>query len=141
MRRLFFGFAGAVLAAALAGSCKEDPTAPLAGGVAGVKFEYAYREITISDSFRTFAVEFDPAGDPLPPSATVTSCSNAVAAIAPASDAPKVRTALYITAKTYGSTRVVVPAWPFADSVQGERFPRATRLSGPWRRVSATSHP
>ena len=140
MRRLFFGFAGAVLAAALAGSCKEDPTASLAGGVAGVKFEYAYREITISDSFRTFAVEFDPAGNPLPPSATVTSCSNAVAAIAPASDAPKVRTAFYIKAKTYGSTCVVVAAGRFADTMQVATFPRAIRVSGRDTVVSGASN-
>src|SRR5439155_25182037 len=117
MRRLLFGFAGVVLAAALAGSCKEDPTASLAGGVAGVKFEYEYREITISDSFRTFAVEFEQAGNPLPPSATVTSCSN-IAAIASASDAPKVRTAFYIKAKTYGSACVVAAAGRFADTMQ-----------------------
>src|SRR5436309_15956065 len=129
MRRLFFGFAGAVLAAALAGSCKEDPTASLAGGVAGVKFEYAYREITISDSFRTFAVEFDPAGNPLPPSATVTSCSNAVAAIAPASYAPKVRTAIYINAQTYGSTGVVVASRRVAATVQLATVARAIRVS------------
>ena len=140
MRRLFFGFAGAVLAAALAGSCKEDPTASLAGGVAGVKFEYAYCEITISDSFRTFAVEFDPAGNPLPPSATVTSCSNAVAAIAPASDAPKVRTAFYIKAKTYGSTCVVVAAGRFADTMQVATFPRAIRVSGRDTVVSGASN-
>jgi len=107
--------------------------------VAGVKFEYAYREITISDSFRTFAVEFDQAGNPLPPSATVTSCSN-IAAIASASDAPKVRTAFYIKAKTYGSACVVAAAGRFADTMQVATFPRAIRVSGRDTVVSGASN-
>jgi len=130
MRRLLFGSVCALLAVALAGSCKEDPTASLSGSLAGVKFEYAYREVTISDSFRTFAVQFDQAGNPLPPSATVTSCSNTVATIAPASDAPKVRTGFYIRAMTYGSACIVATAGNFADTMRVATFPRAIKVSG-----------
>src|SRR5438093_638203 len=128
MRRLFFGFAGAVLAAALAGSCKEDPTASLAGGVAGVKFEYAYREITISDSFRTFAVEFDPAGNPLPPSATVTSCSNAVAAIAPASDTLTDTKPVFVDPRPFSGTAAGTSGAP-TDTVRFLRDAAATRFN------------
>jgi len=140
MRQLLFGSVCAVLAVAMAGSCKEDPTASLAGGLAGVKFEYAYREVTISDSFRTFAVQFDQSGSPLPPSAAVTSCSNAIATIASASDAPKVRTAFYIKAKTYGSTCVVATAGNLADTMRVATFPRAIRVSGRDTVVSGASN-
>src|SRR3989442_2488929 len=140
MRQLLFGSVCAVLAVAMAGSCKEDPTASLAGGLAGVKFEYAYREVTISGSFRTFAVQFDQSGSPLPPSAAVTSCSNAIATIASASDAPKVRTAFYIKAKTYGSTCVVATAGNLADTMRVATFPRAIRVSGRDTVVSGASN-
>jgi hypothetical protein len=131
MTRRIYRLLGAVAIAAFGAACKGDPLADTGGTLSRLDLEYAYREVIIGDSTRTFAIERDALNTPLPPTATVRSCNSAIASVRSASDAPLQRTGFYIKALTYGSTCVIAEAGALADTTQVSTFPATISLTGP----------
>jgi len=131
MKRQIYGLLGMVAIAALGAACKDDPLADTGGNLSRIDLEFAYREVIIGDSVRTFAVEKDALNTPLPPTATVRSCNAAIATVLPASDAPTQRTAFFVKGITYGSTCVIAEAGALSDTMQVSTFPASITISGP----------
>jgi len=140
MKRQIYGLLGMVAIVALGGACKDDPLADTGGSPSRLDLEFAYREVIIGDSVRTFAIERDALNTPLPPTATVRSCTPAVATVATVSDAPQQRTGFYVKGLTYGTTCVIAEAGVFSDTMQVATFPaRVLITSGPDTVVSGTT--
>jgi hypothetical protein len=140
MKRQIYGLLGMVAIVALGGACKDDPLADTGGSPSRLDLEFAYREVIIGDSVRTFAIERDALNTPLPPTATIRSCTPAVATVATVSDAPQQRTGFFVKGLTYGTTCVIAEAGVFSDTMQVATFPaRLLITSGPDTIVSGTS--
>ena len=140
MKRHIYGLLGAVAIAALGAACKEDPLADTGGSPSRLDLEFAYREVIIGDSVRSFAIERDALNTPLPPTATVRSCTPGVATVATVSDAPQQRTGFYVKGLTYGTTCVIAEAGALSDTMQVATFPaRLVITSGPDTVVSGTT--
>ena len=140
MNSRIFGLSGAVIVAALIGSCKEDPTASQAGGAKSVDFEFTYREVVVADSVRTWVVLHDALGDPVEGQIAVTSCNTAIAQVIPASDAPQLRTAFLIKGLTFGTACVQGIGAGITKQMQVATFPKAIVISGgPATVVSGTA--
>lgn len=132
MKRRIYGLLGAAAIAAFGAACKEDPLADTGGSLRRLDLEYAYREVIVADSVRTFAIERDALNTPLSPTATVRSCNTAIATVSPVSDAPQQRTGFYVKAVTYGTTCVIAEAGALADTMQVATFPASIAItSGP----------
>ena len=123
MTRRIVDTLGALAALLAAASCKEDPTASLAGGAARLRFEYSYREVVIADSVRTYAIVRDAAGDPVPATVSLTSLDPTIAVIGPASDAPQLRQAFYLKGLKFGTTTLVASSGSLADTMSVATFP------------------
>jgi len=140
MKREIYRLLGVVAIAALGAACKKDPLADTGGSPSRLDLQFAYREVIIGDSLRTFAVESDALNTPLPPTATVRSCGTAIATVAPVSDAPQQRTGFFVKALTYGTTCVIADAGVLSDTMQVATFPaRIVLTSGPDTILSGTS--
>ena len=141
-RRLFgtlgtLGTLGAVGALALALSCKEDPTASLAGSINRIDLDYEYLEVIIPDSVRANAVARDALEAALPDAVTITSCNPAIVQVAlTPSEAPIIRTGFFVRAVTYGTTCVVASAGGRSDTIDVATFPDSLVVSGPTTVVS-----
>jgi hypothetical protein len=131
MTRHIYGLLGAVAIAAFGVACKSDPLADTGGSLSRLDLEFAYREVVIGDSVRTFAIERDALNTPLPATATVRSCNAAIATVTTASDAPLQRTGFFVKALTYGSTCVVAEAGALNDTMLISTFPASIVLTGP----------
>jgi len=112
MTRRFFGLQGALLGVLLFGSCKQDSITTVGIGTAArVSLEFDARTIAVADSVRTFARVLDKVGNPLAITAALTTgCTAGIVSVAPASDAPLVRTAFVVKAAAYGSGCVIASA-------------------------------
>ncbi|HEV8263517.1 MAG TPA: hypothetical protein VGQ06_01110 [Gemmatimonadales bacterium] len=129
MTRRIYGLLGAAAIAAFGAACKEDPLADTGGTLTRLDLEYAYREVIIGDSVRTFVIERDALNTPLPPTATVRSCNAAVATVTPVSDTPLQRTGFFVKALTFGATCVVAEAGALADTMQVSTFPASIAIT------------
>jgi len=94
--------------------------------------ELKTRTIAVADSVRTFALVRDQVGNPLPVTATVTSCNTGVATVIPTSDAPQVRTAFFVKAVAFSATPVCIAASAagFYDTMFVTAVPFALFVSG-----------
>lgn len=123
MNSRFVVLLGAVGAGALLWACTENPTESLTGGRDRLQLQYAYREVILADSLRTFAIETDAGGSPLPPTATVASCNPSIVTVQPVSDQPLLRTGFYVKGISFGSACVYVSAGGLSDTMRVATFP------------------
>lgn len=132
MNSRIFGLLGAAVAAALGTACKEDPTASLAGGPAGLHLQYDYREVDVDDSVLVTAVLRDGSGTAVAGTITVTSCDNAVARIRPTSTpAPLLETSFYVVGVGFGTACVDAAGIGLTDRMNVATFPATIVASGP----------
>lgn len=131
MNSRFYGLQGLILAAALVASCKEDPTASLAGGPAGVELEFSLRKVVIDDSVLVTAIVRDALGTPLAvvPSFASRSATIATASLKGLSELRQVQ--FYVKGQNFGSTWIVATAGSLMDSMEVETFPKTLSVSGP----------
>ena len=132
MTRRFFGLQGALLGVLLFGSCKEDSITTVGIGTAArVSLEFNARTVAVADSVRTFARVLDKVGNPLAITVTLTTgCTAGIVSVAPASDAPLVRTAFVVKAVGFGSGCVIASASGFVDTLQVTTVPAALVVTG-----------
>jgi hypothetical protein len=107
------------------GACKKDPLASTGGSLQRVDFQYAYLEVVVGDSVRTFVTERDAINTLLPPKATLRTCNAAVATVATVSDAPQQRTGFFLKGVSFGTTCIIAESGFRAGPTPS---PRATQL-------------
>jgi len=140
MRRQLSVLRWVAMAVLMVAACKEDPTSSLLNGFSRLELEFSYREVVIGDSVFTYVIERDDQGNPLPPTASVTSgCTGGVASVGSANAAPQLRTAFYVKGLTYGVSCVVASAGGRVDTMQIATFPLGVRVTGQDTVVSGTS--
>ena len=132
MTRRFFGLQSALLGVLLFGSCKQDSITTVGIGTAArVSLEFNARTVAVADSVRTFARVLDKVGNPLAITVTLTTgCTAGIVSVAPASDAPLVRTAFVVKAVGFGSGCVIASASGFVDTLQVTTVPAALVVTG-----------
>lgn len=136
MNSRYYRLQALILVAALAASCKDDPTASLAGGPAGVELEFNLRKLLVDDSVLAVAVVRDALGTPLALVPAFTSRSTSVATVAVRGLTEVRQTQFFVKGIDFGSTWVVATAGNLSDSMQVQTFPASVEVQGP---VGATS--
>jgi hypothetical protein len=120
------------MAVLMVAACKEDPTGSLLSGFTRLELEFSYREVIIGDSVLTYALERDDQGNPLPPTASIsTACTGGVASVRSANAAPQLRTAFFVKGLAYGTSCVLASAGGKVDTMQIATFPLGVRVTGP----------